>query len=158
MSFPSPSSMPDDARAKVSALLQPVVMELLALAGVARKAHWNVRGMSFEELHELFGELYTLASDQADTLAEHVAMLGLTLEGDHVDVAERATLTGMPSSVTAGRDLARAVGDRITQVLVVVNAPKSALLALGDEDAQQLLIDVSIALSKLGWKILAHIG
>jgi hypothetical protein len=85
-------------------------------------------------------------------------MLGCSVEGDHVDVAEGSGLTRMPSTVTAGRDLVRAVADRITQTLVIVNAPKAELVALGDEDAQQKLIDVSMALSKIGWMLLAHLG
>lgn len=159
MPSPSPSPLPEDARVKVAELLQPVVLALLGLAGIARKAHWNVKGMAFSELHELFGELYGAASDQADAIAEHVTLVhGLPIEGDHVDVAEGSGLTRMPSSVTAGRDLARAVGDRVTQVLAVVNAPKAELVRLGDEDAQQKLIDASMALSKIGGMILAHIG
>lgn len=158
MPFPSPSSLPEDARAKVCDLLKPVVLELVALASVARKAHWNVRGPAFVPLHGLFGELYGAASDHADTLAEHVAMLGYPLEGDHVDVAQGAKMTGMPSTVTAGRDLVQAVTARLTATLVVVNAPKGGLLTLGDEDAQQKLIDVSMALSKIGWMLAAHVG
>jgi starvation-inducible DNA-binding protein len=150
--------MPEEKRVRVAALLQPVVIALLSLAGIARKAHWNVRGVAFVPLHKLFGELYTAASDHADVIAEHIAMLGLAVEGDHLDVAKLSAITGMPSTVTQGRDLIPAVGSRLTQVLDIVNEPKAELLALGDDDAQQKLLDTSMAISKLGWKILAHVG
>ncbi len=139
-------------------MLDPVVLALLALAGVARKAHWNVRGPAFMPLHGLFGELYAATSDHADTLAEHCAMLGYAVRGDHVDVADGAKITGMPITVTAGRDLVNAVSARLTETLAIVNAPKVALVSMGDDDAQQMLIDVSMSLSKIGWKLLAHVG
>ena len=158
MSFPSPSPLPEETRFGIASLLRPTVLALLGLAGIARKAHWNVRGPMFAELHELFGELYTATSDHADTLAEHIAMLGYPVSGDHVDVADAAVITRMPETLTAGRDLARAVADRLTTTLMIVNAPKKDLLALGDDDAQQKILDTSIALSKLGWMILAHVS
>lgn len=155
--FPSPSSLSEESRIKVCALLQPVVFALLSMAGIARKAHWNVRGPMFSELHGLFGELYTATSDHADVVAEHIAMLGGMVNGDHVDVGEASAITRMPASVVDGRDLAKAVGDRLVTTLQVVNMPKSELLALGDDDAQQKILDTSMALSKLGWMILAHV-
>lgn len=158
MPSPSPSPLPEEARGKVCALLQPVALVLLAMAGISRKAHWNVRGPMFSELHGLFGELYTVTSDQADIIAEHCAMLGYPVPGDHFDVAQGSAITGMPSTVTQGRDLAKAVADRLTAALVVVNQPKGELLALGDDDAQQKILDASMALSKLGWMILAHVS
>lgn len=158
MSFMSPSPLPDEARAKVAVLMQPVTLALLGIAGIARKAHWNVRGPMFAELHGLFGELYTVASDQADVIAEHVAMLGFPVGGDHVDVAESTAITRMPATLTAGRDLAKAVFDRLTLAIVLVNSPKAELLALGDDDAQQKILDASMALSKLGWMLGAHVS
>lgn len=158
MAFPSPSPLPEEARTKVAALLQPVALVLFAMSGIARKAHLNVRGPMFAELHGLFGELYAATSDHADTIAEHMAMLGYPVNGDHVDVAEGTPITRMPATLTSGRDLAKAVADRLTTALVIVNQPKSELLALGDDDAQQKILDTSMALSKLGWMLLAHVS
>lgn len=158
MGFISPSPLPEEARVKVAALLQPVALVLLAIAGISRKAHWNVRGPMFVELHGLFGELYTVASDQADVIAEHISMLGVPVEGDHVDAGAISAITQMPSSLTAGRDLAKAVFDRLAVAVALVNAPKSELLALGDDDAQQKILDTSMALTKLGWMIGAHVS
>lgn len=158
MSFASPSPLPEETRAKVVSLLQPVALALLSMAGIARKAHWNVRGPMFAELHELFGGLYTATSDHADVIAEHIAMLGFPVGGDHLDVAEGSAITRMPATLTAGRDLAKAVADRLTTTLMVVDAPKKELLLLGDDDAQQKILDASMALSKIGWMLLAHVS
>lgn len=158
-SFPSPSASPEETKTKLVALLQPVVLALLGLAGIARKAHWNVKGIAFTELHGLFGDLYGAASDQADILAEHCTLvLGIPIEGDHVDAAEGAGITRMPATLTQGRDLARAVGERVTQVDALITMQKPALLALGDENAQQKCIDASIAIMGIAGKILAHLG
>jgi len=158
MTFLSPSPLPEDIRLKIVGLLEPVVLALIGVAGIARKAHWNVKGPMFGELHALFGELYAAANEQADAIAEHCSIeLGIPVDGDHVDAAERSNITAMPKTLTQGRDLARAVCDRVTAAIVMVESPKAELVAMGDDNGQQKLIDVSMALHGISGKILAHI-
>ena len=38
-------------------------------------AHWNVKGMFFKELHELFGDQYQDLWNNVDTIAEKIRML-----------------------------------------------------------------------------------
>jgi starvation-inducible DNA-binding protein len=158
MTFLSPSPLPEDIRLKIVGLLEPVVLALNGIEGIARKAHWNVKGPMFGTLHPLFGELRKAAYDYADVVAEHCSIdLGIPVDGDHVDAAERSSITAMPKTLTQGRDLARAVCDRVTAAIVMVNAPKAELVAMGDDEGQQKLIDVSMALTDISGKILAHI-
>lgn len=63
-------------RADVIGALQAALNETLTLGHTAQDAHWNVRGGTFGQLHELFGDLYDYLVDAADTVAERVVQLG----------------------------------------------------------------------------------
>ena len=62
--------------------------------------HWNVEGMFFEPLHNLFGKIYEEVYDSIDTFAENIRKVGaytpgsferfsmLTLVDDETDIPE----------------------------------------------------------------------
>lgn len=151
----SPSSLPDDIRQKTGERIGDVVLDLLGLSVVAKKAHWNVRGPLFGQLHALFDELYKATSDHADTLAEHVAMLGLSVRGDHVEIASNASAEPIGEEHD-GIELCGLLFDRIRTVLADIDANRILASNDGNEDGAQLLLDASIALSGLGWQIGAY--
>jgi len=47
--------------------------------------HWNVTGMSFKALHELFEEQYRDLAEAADEIAERIRTLGAWAPGSYVD-------------------------------------------------------------------------
>jgi starvation-inducible DNA-binding protein len=152
--LPSPSPIPETEREKLVDVLASAVLELLALSLVARKAHWNVRSADFRDLHKFFGKVYEESDERADTIAEHVAMLGGMVPGDHVDVGEEAKTEPLPST-NDGEMLRAAVLDRIRAVLKTIADAGTEAARRGDADGQQLLIDASLALSKVGWMLAA---
>jgi starvation-inducible DNA-binding protein len=152
----SPSPLPDDVREKSGERIGDIAIDLLGLATVARKAHWNVRGPLFGQLHDLFGKLYDACSAHADILAEHVAMLGLTVRGDHADVAKSAAADPIGDE-TDGIELASLIFDRTQITIAEIGDARSTVDELGNEDGCQLLCDASIAISKLGWMIGAYL-
>lgn len=151
----SPSSLPDDIRQNTGEKINGIAIDLLGLSAVAKKAHWNVRGPLFGPLHSLFDTLYTESASQADTLAEHVAMLGLSVVGDHVEIAKQASSEPIGEE-SDGIELCGMLSDRIRTVLADVDAIRVLVSKDGNEDGAQLLLDVSIAISKLGWMIGAY--
>lgn len=155
---PSPSALADDVREKIAARVNDVVLDLAALASVARKAHVNVRGENFGSLHELFGKVYETADEHADALAEFVAMLGVPCRLDAFDVASGATEGIGPMPPAHDRPtLCETMVRSIRTMLGEVNAAADEVRGLGSRDGEQMLIDVSIAFHKLGWMSLAHL-
>jgi starvation-inducible DNA-binding protein len=148
----SPSPLPDNVRQKSGERINDATIDLLGLASVARKAHWNVRGPLFGQLHALFGELYDLATSHADKLAEHVAMLGLVVRGDHVEIAKDAEAEPIDEE-TDGLELAELIFDRTQTTIAELAKAQKDVQKLGNEDGFQLLLDTTIALSKLGWQL-----
>lgn len=152
----SPSPLSPDVRKKSGEKIDAIAIDLLGLSMVAKKAHWNCRGPLFGQLHALFDELYTTASDHADKLAEHVAMLGLVVSGDHIDVARDAVSDALPDE-TDGLALAELVFDRTQATLTEIGKVQKEVQSIGNEEGFQLLLDSSIAISKLGWMIDAYL-
>lgn len=158
---PSPSSRSESTRQAIAAALQPVVLDLLALRAVAHKAHVNVRGEQFGQLHKAFQAVYEMALEQADRIAEQIAMLGVLVEMDHMDVAERAAPGRLAATADEG-ELVLGVLEAVRACIATVNGTgdgmngaKAACRRLADDDSLQKLIDVSIALHDDGWKRLA---
>lgn len=148
----SPSPLPDDVREKSGERINDIAIDLLGLAAVARKSHWNVRGELFGQLHDLFGKLYSECASQADTLAEHSAMLGLSVRGDHLEIAQGAIAEPLGEEKD-GKALASFLFDQIKATLSELASAQKEVQSLGNEEGFQLLLDVSIALSKLGWML-----
>lgn len=155
--LPSPSALPDATREKIATRANDIVLDLLALSSVARKAHVNVRGENFAPLHAQFSAIYEAADSQADTLAEFVAMLGMPCRMDVFDIASGATkgVGPMPNAHDC-KTLCKIVYDSIVVVLGECNAAADEIRDLGSRDGEQLLIDVSTAFHKLGWMTLAY--
>lgn len=154
----SPSPLPDDVRQKTGERINDIAIDLLGLASVAKKAHWNVRGPLFGQLHALFDDLYKVATKHADKLAEHVAMLGLSVRGDHLDIAKGASADPLPHDTHDGIELCSLIFDRTKATIAEIDEAQKETCELGNEDGCQLLSDASIAVSKLGWMIGAYLG
>ncbi len=152
----SPSPLSPKVRQKSGEKINAVAIDLLGLSMVAKKAHWNTRGPLFGQLHALFDELYTASTEHADKLAEHVAMLGLVVAGDHIDVARDAVSDALPDE-TDGLALAELVSDRVRATIAEIAKTRETVDELENEDGCQLLCDASIAISKLGWTIGAYV-
>lgn len=156
--FSSPSSLSDEQREAVARAINNAMLDVLALGAVARKAHWNVRGLAFGELHKLFGKLYAVTTERADVLAEYVAMLGVPVLGDHVDVAEEAQVDRLTNGTAEGLALCEALLEATKKTLAEVDAAAQVVGGAGDRNGEQLLIDASIAIHKLGWMLAAHLS
>lgn len=148
----SPSPLSPKVRQDSGEKINSVAIDLLGLSAVAKKAHWNVRGALFGQLHGLFDDLHKSATKHADTLAEHVAMLGIVVKGDHFDVATNAVAEPLPDE-TDGLTLADLAFDRVQSTVAEIVKAREVVDALGNEDGCQLLCDASIAISKLGWML-----
>jgi len=106
---------------------------------MAQNFHWNVKGMHFMQLHQLFQEIYEDHFQAQDDLAERIKALGGTadahlgrmLERSQVqehsgDMDERAILQGLlfaqqtiAASLKETGELAAASGDALTEDLCI---------------------------------------
>ena len=65
-----------EVREKIISLLNQHLADTFDLYSQTKQAHWNVKGLQFFQLHELFDKLAEEVEDQVDTLAERATSLG----------------------------------------------------------------------------------
>jgi starvation-inducible DNA-binding protein len=151
------SSIDADAVAGVAQFLGPVVVDLTALAVDGKQAHWHVRGVNFQAVHELLDDVVDHARDYADTAAERVVALGLPLDVRTQTVGSKATTPKM----TAGFQQSDAV---IAEVIASIDATLATVRTAVDELAeldpvsQDVAIEIARGLEKDRWFLFAHIS
>lgn len=69
---------------------------------ITQSAHWNVEGIHFQELHALFGSLYTDLDDDIDVIAEHIRAID---EYSPTSVEELLTASTVKDNMPIGNPL-----------------------------------------------------
>jgi starvation-inducible DNA-binding protein len=149
--------IPAATRDKVIALLNQQLADTFDLFSQIKQAHWNVKGMHFIALHELFDKLSDVVLEQIDEIAERVTALGGTAEGTVAVAAKRSKLKNYPLSITAGKDHLFYLS---TQLSVYGKAIRTAITdtdELGDADTADLFTGISRDTDKYLWFIEAHL-
>lgn len=81
-----------DIRKNVAKTLNQILSDEYVLVVKLKKYHWNLKGVSFIELHHLFDSQYEEVSDIIDDVAELARTLGATALGSMKDFLEQASL------------------------------------------------------------------
>ncbi len=79
-----------DARAAIADALNQSVAETAVTTMLAQNFHWNVTGMAFSPLHELFQKIYEDHFVAQDDLAERVKALDAHAEGTLAGMLKRS--------------------------------------------------------------------
>ena len=81
-----------DAKAEIIEALQQSLAETAVATLKAQTFHWNVTGMSFGALHELFEKVYRDHFDAQDELAERVKALDGHADGRYSEFLKRSAI------------------------------------------------------------------
>jgi starvation-inducible DNA-binding protein len=133
---------------EVATHLQPVLVQLLALALNGKQAHWHVRGRQFVSVHEQLDTVVADARKYADDIAERVVTLGEPVDGRARAVAEA---TGpFPDGFLADD---KAVSLIIEHLDAVIEQARAALHPLEKLDlvSQDLVIELVEIMEKHRW-------
>jgi starvation-inducible DNA-binding protein len=145
-----------ETRERIIGMLNARLADSLDLKSQAKHAHWNVKGMSFIALHELFDQVATEVEGYSDMLAERVTILGGTAEGTVRVAAENSSLSQYPLEITEGRDhvdaLSTALADFAKHTRENVDEADDA----GDMITADLFTEVARGTDKLLWFVEAH--
>ncbi len=146
-----------DTREKMIELLNARLADSIDLKSQTKQAHWNVKGMSFIALHELFDQVAAAVEDYTDTIAERVTILGGTAEGTVRVSAEKSTLSQYPMEITDGRDHVEALTTALADFAKATRANIDDADEAGDMVTADLLTEVTRGTDKLLWFVEAHI-
>ena len=146
-----------DKREKLIEILNTRLADAADLKSQAKQAHWNVKGMSFIALHELFDQVATNVEGYVDTIAERVTTLGGTAMGTVRVAAEKSTLQQYPLEITDGADHVDALSTALADFGKKVRENIDEADELGDADTADIFTEISRNIDKDLWFVEAHI-
>ena len=146
-----------ETREKLIETLNTRLADAMDLKSQAKQAHWNVKGMNFIALHELFDQVATEVEAHVDTLAERVTTLGGTALGTVRVAADNSTLSQYPLEITDGHAHVEALSNALADFGKKVRENIDEADELGDMDTADIFTEVSRSIDKLLWFVEAHI-
>ncbi|MEO6588335.1 MAG: DNA starvation/stationary phase protection protein Dps [Pyrinomonadaceae bacterium] len=146
-----------DKREKLIEILNIRLADAADLKSQAKQAHWNVKGMSFIALHELFDQVATNVEGYIDMIAERVTTLGGTAMGTVRVAAENSTLAQYPLEITDGADHVDALSTALADFGKKVRKNIDDSDELGDMNTADILTEISRGIDKDLWFVEAHI-
>jgi starvation-inducible DNA-binding protein len=88
-----------------AALLSAVLATEMALYIKTRKAHWNVSGESFMELHKLFEGQYKQLEESIDEIAERIGKLGHKTIGTMQEFSKMSGIKENPGKYGSSKEI-----------------------------------------------------
>ncbi len=88
-----------------AALLSTVLANEMTLYIKTRKAHWNVTGESFMELHKLFEHHYKQLEEAIDEIAERIGKLGERTIGTMNEFSKLSTIKENPGKYFHAKEM-----------------------------------------------------
>lgn len=146
-----------DAHAAIAEALNQSVAETAVTAMLAQNFHWNVTGMAFGSLHDLFQKIYEDHFVAQDDLAERIKALDAHAEG---------TLAGMLKRSKIGEHDGHASDKEMIEVMQEAQETLAATLAgcgelaatHGDTLTEDLCIARGQTHEKFAWFLRSHLA
>lgn len=155
--YPTGINIPPEIRSQVIELLNQTLATTLDLKTQVKQAHWNVKGINFYQLHQLFDEIATQLEEYIDLIAERVTALGGVAMGTIRIAASQSVLPEYPFDIVDGKDHVIALADRMAPYAKVVRAAINQAIELEDVDTADLYTEISRTIDKHLWFLEAHL-
>jgi starvation-inducible DNA-binding protein len=156
-SFQTRNDLAPEVRHRLIEVLNQQLAQTLDLYTQTKHAHWNVKGTSFFQLHELFDHVAGDIFEFIDVIAERVTALGGYAAGTARMAASSSSLPEYPKDAIDGRQHLEALIDRFSRYCT---ANRRALDAAQNEDdmaTADIFTEVARAADKALWFLEAHL-
>lgn len=129
---------------------------LTDLAAAYKQAHWNVVGINFSQVHELFDRFTDQVREYVDLLAERAVALGGVARGT-VQAAARDSV--LPPFPLEERDEVRLLEELLARLDTLAGKLREAMDGSAVEAVtQDIYIEVLRGLEKQRWMLQAHLA
>jgi starvation-inducible DNA-binding protein len=155
--FSSSANLPENKRIQIIQLLNVRLAEVTDLKTQAKFAHWNVKGMSFMQLHELFDSVAEHLEAHTDLIAERITALGGRANGTVRQVAEASSLPEYDTQAVSGQDHAHALAARLGTWSASLRSAIASADKVGDIVTSGLLTEIALEAEKDLWFVEAHL-
>ena len=155
--FGTRNCLSEETRSSTVALLEQLLADTADLASQVKYAHWNVKGMNFHSLHELFDEIAADLDDHADEIAERITALGGRAGGTVRMSAANSRVPEMDTTATSGAEFVSVLADRLAVHDANLLDALDRSAAAGDSDTTDLLNEISRDVATSLWFLEAHL-
>jgi len=155
--YPSSVGVPENNRQALVALLNARLADSADLRSQVKWAHWNLKGMHFMQLHELFDSVASHLEEQTDTIAERISALGGVANGT---VREAAAKSGLKEADLTAAEAVSMLKFLVHNAAHHANALRQAVREsddLGDAITADLFTQLTRELDKDLWFLEAHL-
>ncbi len=153
---PTLNGLPEETRGEMVGLLNQLLADISDLHSQIKQAHWNVRGIHFQPLHELFDEVAAVLPPFGDDVAERVRELGGVAMGTARLAAENSRLPEFSHDLINGEDAVKAVAERLAQVANAIRDGIDSASGAGDEITADRLTEITRELDTKLYFIESH--
>ncbi len=146
-----------EIRSQVIQVLSKTLATTLDLKTQTKQAHWNVKGLDFYQLHEMFDEMAGELEEYTDMVAERITALGGTALGTARVAANESLLPEYPDDAVDGIEHITALADRFALYAKHVREAIGCTEAIGDADTADMYTEISRTIDKRLWFLEAHL-
>lgn len=155
--YKSNVGVPEENRQAIIALLNARLADSIDLRSQIKWAHWNLKGMHFIQLHELFDSVSSHVDDQSDTIAERIATIGGVANGTAREVASKSGLKEADLSAADGPSMLKFLVHNVAHHTNALRTAVQESTDLGDPITADLFTTVTRELDKDLWFLEAHL-
>ncbi|WP_037312454.1 Dps family protein [Ruegeria halocynthiae] len=145
-----------DSRAAIAEALNQSVAETAVTTMLAQNFHWNVTGMGFGPLHDLFQKIYEDHFVAQDDLAERVKALDAHAEGTLAGMLKRSKVSEHEGDASDKEMIKMMLDAQVTLAATLAGAGELAA-EHGDTLTEDLCISRGQTHEKFAWFLRSHL-
>ena len=146
-----------DAQTEIVEALNQSVAETVVTTMLAQNFHWNVTGMAFGPLHELFQKIYEDHFEAQDDLAERVKAIGGHANGKLSDMVA-ASKVAVHDGHASAEDMIAALAEAQRTVAATLAATAAVASGHGDLLTEDLCIGRGQSHEKSAWLLSVNVS
>lgn len=120
--------------------------------------HWNVKGVEFFSLHNLFEEQYNEQFEAVDVIAERIRTLGAVTIGSFKEYLEIAEIQEEKSGTVDSKKMLENLVQSEEKLLKIIEETRKLAEDSGDEVTVDLMISRTEQHQKNKWMLQASLG
>lgn len=155
--YPSSIGLAPEVQVETIEILNLTLATTIDLWMQVKCAHWNVKGMQFYALHQLFNTVAEQLDMFANLLGERVAAIGGVALGTVQIATKKSQLPPYPDNISTCKEFITVIAERMSTYAQSVRYCIEIADGLGETDTADLYTDISRATDKSLWMIEAHL-
>ena len=155
--YTTSNDLKEELRTKIIDMCNALLADAMDLQTQCKYAHWNVKGLNFIALHELFDKVNEDVEGYVDLIAERVVQLGGEAEGTARMIVKRSRLSEYSPRTNQGSEHVLALGSTLASFGRLARRAGDTCDDMGDRDSADIFTEISRGVDKWLWMLEAHV-